>query len=56
MRDVREGGMGARKVAQKWALKKSSLQTDRLNGRVTFDRRKDPLPGLTKNEENQLAD
>ena len=56
MRDVREGGMGARKVAQKWALKKSSLQTDRLNGRVIFDRRKDLLPGLTKNEENQMAD
>ena len=40
LRNVKEGGISARKAAQIWGLsmKKSTLQI-RLNGRVTFDLR-----------------
>ena len=46
MKDVKEGGISARKAGQMWGLsiKKLTLQA-RLNRRVTFDRRIDgPSP------------
>ena len=58
LRDKKEGGISARKSAQMWGLsmKKSTLQA-RLNGRVTFDRRKGPLPAFFKEKKkNQFAD
>ena len=53
--DVRDGGLSVRKAAQKWGIKKSTLQ-DRLNGRIEIERRCGPLPVLTSQEENQFAD
>lgn len=53
--DVRDGGLSVRKAAQKWGIKKSTLQ-DRLNGRIEIGRRCGPLPVLTSQEENQFAD
>ena len=57
LRDVKEGGISARKAGLLWGLsmKKSTLQV-RLNRRVTFDRRIEvPSPSffLIKNEEKK---
>ena len=42
LRDVKEGGISARKAGLLWdrlSMKKSTLQVSRLSRRVTFDRR-----------------
>ena len=52
LRDVKEGGISARKAGLLWGLsmKKSTLQV-RLNRRVTFDRRVEvPSPSLSVNK------
>ena len=52
LRDVKEGGISARKAGLLWGLsmKKSTLQV-RLNRRVTFDRRVEvPSPSFSLNK------
>lgn len=55
MKDIREGGLSTRKAAQKWGVKKTTLQ-DWLSRQLNYDRQKGPPSVLTKTEENQFAD